>query len=63
MHVEPRIDGTSVHDTVMLKCTLGGLTINAMVDSGAGCSVISSDILNEIGKASKQIRWMHQETI
>ena len=43
MHVAPRTGETSVHATVMLKCTLGGLSINAMVDSGAGCSVISSE--------------------
>ena len=52
MHVAPRTGEISMHDTVMLKCTLGGLSINAMVDSGAGCSVISSDILNKIRKAN-----------
>ena len=36
------------HSSATVKCEINGFITHATVDSGAGCSIISSDVLNKI---------------
>ena len=43
------IEAVKTDESVVLKVKMGGKVVNAILDSGAGCSVIDLGTLKEIG--------------